>query len=761
MRTRFFRFAAALFAGAALLVTGCTDFEADIQELNKRIDKLDSEKVASLESQLKTLQSTLALTYETIANHQTDLNGLRGEITSLLAAKLDKTTFEAFEASVAEARKILEGLQYADKDFVNQVAALLKDLSTLTAGDWTAAGVKYATVQEYIDGEIARLEGRLATAEKALEDLTKEGGVIDKIKQDIENLKTAKLDAADFKTYKDLTAITIGTMQSAINNLTALTAGFPEGKTIKDYIDGIAGSLDDYVLKTTFDSFVAIAATKEELLSLKSVLDGRLNALEALFTDFPEDKTVKEYIGEQISAIQIKLGEITNPSGTGRLDVLEDATATLTETVDKICEQIKFAEDYDGVYGKGLQGWIRDTEAEVLKAAKEYTADYIDLLVDQINDQLDDLYGYIDELRDRIQAIVFVPDYDDMKITVKVPSESTIPVLAKITYRILPTQYAAELADNYAELFWFDVKSVKTRSGEDPEMTIVGCDYDASTVNSTGLITFTVQLENFSSYNYAVALWLYRQESVRIDNDLNLKFTENELTSSYNTLYPVYVKTLNGYEYVEMGDGLKWATMNVGAENPEESGDYYAWGATATQSIYNWANYSFMETGKSNWRNVTKYTFDDGQKEGIWYDGDTFMGDNKDGVEHKNLASYDYVDDVARKNWGSTWRIPTDAEWTWLLDNCDWVWTNDYKGTGIPGRVVTSKVTGFKGNSIFLPAAGYWEGASLVKNKTVGGYWSSSLNDISDVAWIVGFNSEKIWGTQSRYYGMPIRPVSE
>ena len=168
-----------------------------------------------------------------------------------------------------------------------------------------------------------------------------------------------------------------------------------------------------------------------------------------------------------------------------------------------------------------------------------------------------------------------------------------------------------------------------------------------------------------------------------------------------------------------------------------------------------------METGKSDWRNVTKYTFDDGQKEGIWYDGDTFMGDNKDGVEHKNLASYDYVDDVARKNWGSTWRIPTDAEWTWLLDNCDWVWTNDYKGTGIPGRVVTSKVTGFKGNSIFLPAAGYWEGASLVKNKTVGVYWSSSLNDISDVAWIVGFNSEKIWGTQSRYYGLPVRAVSE
>ena len=35
---------------------------------------------------------------------------------------------------------------------------------------------------------------------------------------------------------------------------------------------------------------------------------------------------------------------------------------------------------------------------------------------------------------------------------------------------------------------------------------------------------------------------------------------------------------INGHEYVDLGLSVKWATCNVGAEKPEENGDYYAWG---------------------------------------------------------------------------------------------------------------------------------------------------------------------------------------
>ena len=33
------------------------------------------------------------------------------------------------------------------------------------------------------------------------------------------------------------------------------------------------------------------------------------------------------------------------------------------------------------------------------------------------------------------------------------------------------------------------------------------------------------------------------------------------------------INEINGHEYVEMGDGLKWATCNVGASVPQEAGD--------------------------------------------------------------------------------------------------------------------------------------------------------------------------------------------
>ena len=38
--------------------------------------------------------------------------------------------------------------------------------------------------------------------------------------------------------------------------------------------------------------------------------------------------------------------------------------------------------------------------------------------------------------------------------------------------------------------------------------------------------------------------------------------------------------TINGHEYVDLGLSVKWATSNVGADNPWDYGDYFAWGET-------------------------------------------------------------------------------------------------------------------------------------------------------------------------------------
>jgi len=230
---------------------------------------------------------------------------------------------------------------------------------------------------------------------------------------------------------------------------------------------------------------------------------------------------------------------------------------------------------------------------------------------------------------------------------------------------------------------------------------------------------------------------------------------------------------------VDMGDGLKWANMNVGARTETDYGDYFAWGATTPfyieyngygvadphwiggKTAYNWANYTFMQSGQSDDYHITKYTFADGQTSGIWYDGTTFKGDNGDGVEHKDFASYDYVDDAARANWGGNWRTPTDAEWTWLRTKCQWDWQTDYNGTGVKGMLVTSNVNG---NQIFLPATGYRANADATSDGSFGSYWSNSVYELrSHSANYVNISSTRGVSERSdyRYYGRTVRPVTE
>ena len=195
--------------------------------------------------------------------------------------------------------------------------------------------------------------------------------------------------------------------------------------------------------------------------------------------------------------------------------------------------------------------------------------------------------------------------------------------------------------------------------------------------------------------------------------------------------------TENGHEWVDLGLSVKWATCNVGATKPEEYGNYYAWGETEPKTNYNWSTYKWYSGSAET---QTKYCTDSSYG----------TVDNKTTLELE--------DDAARANWGGAWRMPTDDEWTELLENCTRTWTNDYNGTGVAGRIVTSKING---NSIFLPAAGSRNDESLGDAGYYGRYWSSSLfTGIPDNAWHVSFSSDYV--NRDYFYrggGLSVRPV--
>ena len=216
----------------------------------------------------------------------------------------------------------------------------------------------------------------------------------------------------------------------------------------------------------------------------------------------------------------------------------------------------------------------------------------------------------------------------------------------------------------------------------------------------------------------------------------------------------------NGHDYVDMGNGLKWATMNIGATTPEEIGDYFAWGETSAKTgDYDWSTYLYRNTeldpGNSN---ITKYTYADDYKEAIWYDGDTFIGDGK-----TSFADYDYADDPARRAWGGTWRTPTSTELQWLVDNCTYEQAQDYNGSGVNGMILTSTVNNAK---LFLPFGGQKQVALTVNYGYDGCYWSSSLGTFSSYSAVylsVGYHPNSFPTMRTNYIdrfdGLLVRAV--
>ena len=192
--------------------------------------------------------------------------------------------------------------------------------------------------------------------------------------------------------------------------------------------------------------------------------------------------------------------------------------------------------------------------------------------------------------------------------------------------------------------------------------------------------------------------------------------------------------TIDGHDYVDLGlpSGTLWATCNVGASKPEDYGNYYAWGETATKTVYDESNYKWTSYSSSS---PAKYT-------------------------GSSSAELELSDDAAYVNWGKNWRMPSEAQCQELI-NSSYTTTTWTSINGIYGRKITSKMPGYTGNSIFLPAAGFRLGSSLHDAGSYGDYWSRT-RDVSNTnyALSLGFGSGGISAyNEYRSCGQSVRPV--
>ena len=212
-------------------------------------------------------------------------------------------------------------------------------------------------------------------------------------------------------------------------------------------------------------------------------------------------------------------------------------------------------------------------------------------------------------------------------------------------------------------------------------------------------------------------------------------------------------------EYVDLGlpSGTLWATCNVGADSPEEYGDYFAWGETIPKDVYEWQNYKWAhwvyDTISDHFYHVV---------EERWFKYYNWSWINNTSVEGDSKTELELEDDAAYVNMGSNWRMPTLEQLQELVEKCNWERTQK---NGVNGYLVTGR----NGKSIFLPAAG-GRSSCLYHDGRCAYYWSRTLCSSNKLtieaadqgeAYILFFNE---WGEQevwydSRYDGNTIRAV--
>ena len=193
----------------------------------------------------------------------------------------------------------------------------------------------------------------------------------------------------------------------------------------------------------------------------------------------------------------------------------------------------------------------------------------------------------------------------------------------------------------------------------------------------------------------------------------------------------------NSSDAIDLGVSVKWASRNIGANLPYESGSYYAWGETSSKNNYSWDTYAWGNGGNMN---LTKYV------------SDAAYGQ----VDYRSMLARD--DDAANKEKGDLWRLPTKEELEELHNRAVWTLA---ELDGKTGYVVTNKSSGA---CIFIPLAGQKSGSDTPNVGSNGCYWSSNYKFTSPIMawyiWLPDYSVQAITVQENyRYVGFPIRPV--
>lgn len=203
--------------------------------------------------------------------------------------------------------------------------------------------------------------------------------------------------------------------------------------------------------------------------------------------------------------------------------------------------------------------------------------------------------------------------------------------------------------------------------------------------------------------------------------------------SGVKYVYPISINRTTDYsnipaDKVYMGsnadDGrpLYWASYNLGATKPEDYGGLYGWGDI---------------TGSCTSQTLSDYP-------------------SANPPTDLNSSNYN----LPAKKWGDGWRYPTNGEFWLLMANC-----NDEEYVVVNGVECVKFTSKVNGNVLYFPIAPVRIGTKVTTSQQ-SYYWLSKLN-ADDKSMAGTFYMDTYWKNawptagKPRYYGLPIRPVTE
>lgn len=449
----------------SLTVVSCTsDLRTDLEALEQKEDA----KAADLQSQIEALQAAVDA-YKTVVNPKLEeLAAANDKLAKDLAA-LQQELADAIAGSVTEAE-----FQAAVTNFQTALNKLISDQKKVDGAQDLALQTLATRVETYksdletaIDTRIAALQTTINATINALQVRVKANE--DAIKQ-INEVTIPALEARIKACEDNITAL-----QTDLNAFKQATEDNLEA--INDAID----ALEDVALdKATYNAFISSFNT------WKGSIDSQLTTL---------NKDVKD-IQELIDILDKELAILKTDDEPGYI------------TLQSYIEGIRSA----------LQAQI-----DLLSGGEVTMDEIMKILDDKLKEKLSAIDAEIAILKSRVQSLVFVPQYTDLKFGIpfsKLTDGTNVAAIAynpenqfEVVYKVAPDTLAESLAEHAAAIFTFAIEDhLQTRlPATKPTLIIKGAEGD----NATGKIVFKLYHKDFFARieggepvidNYAISL---------------------------------------------------------------------------------------------------------------------------------------------------------------------------------------------------------------------------------------------------------------